>query len=100
MHFMNLYKLSPLINIPVKTSVYPATFVLTADHDDRVVPSHSYKLAATLQDTIGKRLNSPILLRVDIDVGHSAGKSTDTLINETTDVYSFIQKTLKVKFYD
>lgn len=101
MHFMNLYKLTPLMNVPVNCAKYPNTLILTADHDTRVVPSHSYKLAATLQDKIGKRLvDTPILLRVDIDTGHCAGKPTDKEIDEITDVYSFIQKSLKIKFYN
>lgn len=101
MHFMNLYKLSPLHNIPVNCEKYPNTLILTADHDDRVLPLHSYKLAAHLQDKLGKRLSeTPLLLRIDYGTGHCSGKPVSKEIDEITDIYSFIQKSLNVKFYD
>ncbi|WP_303309426.1 prolyl oligopeptidase family protein [Hymenobacter sp. BT730] len=84
--FQNLYKFSPLHNL--KSGVnYPATLITTADHDDRVVPAHSFKFAATLQE-----VNSgpnPQLIRIDVNAGHGAGKSTKLLIDEWTDVWSF-----------
>jgi prolyl oligopeptidase len=84
--FQNLYKFSPLHNL--KTGVnYPATLITTADHDDRVVPAHSFKFAATLQE-----VNSgpnPQLIRIDVNAGHGAGKSTKLLIDEWTDIWSF-----------
>ena len=99
-HFMNLYRLSPLENIPLKCKRYAYTLILTADHDDRVVPSHSFKLAAHLQDKLGKRLTeTPFLLRIAINAGHN-DKSLELLIGEITDVYSFIQKSCNVKFYN
>lgn len=100
MYFMNLYRLAALLNIPVKCERYAATLILTADHDTRVAPSHSFKLAAHLQDKLGGRLTeTPFLLRIDIDAGHGDGKSITKLIDEITDTYTFIQKTLKVQFY-
>ncbi len=73
----------------IKSGVnYPSIMVTTADHDDRVVPAHSFKYAATLQaaDT-GK---NPKLIRIDSDAGHGAGKPIAKVIDEYTDIYSFI----------
>ena len=84
--FECLYKYSPLHN--VKKSSYPATLVLTGDHDDRVVPAHSFKFAATLQkNNTGK---NSILIRVDVNAGHGAGKPTDKQIAEFADMWSFV----------
>lgn len=81
-----LYKYSPLHNI--KKTAYPATLVLTGDHDDRVVPAHSFKFAATLQENqAGKE---PVLIRVDINAGHGSGKPTDKQIAEFADMWSFV----------
>lgn len=78
---------SPIHNI--RTGVdYPAILVTTADHDDRVVPAHSFKYAATLQATpTGPR---PKLIRIDANAGHGAGKPTSKMIDEYTDIFSFI----------
>ena len=101
MHFMNLYRIAPLLNIPLKCERYANTLILTADHDTRVFPAHSFKLAAHLQDKLGKRLTeTPILLRTEKDAGHGDGKSATKLIEEITDTFSFIQKSLKIKFYN
>jgi prolyl oligopeptidase len=84
--FQNLLAFSPLHNLQPGTS-YPATLITTADHDDRVVPAHSFKFAATLQE-----VNSgpnPQLIRIDVNAGHGAGKSTRLLIDEWTDIWSF-----------
>ncbi|ALD21949.1 prolyl oligopeptidase family serine peptidase [Hymenobacter sp. DG25A] len=84
--FQNLYKFSPLHNLKPGVN-YPATLITTADHDDRVVPAHSFKFAATLQE-----VNSgpnPQLIRIDVNAGHGAGKSTKLLIDEWTDIWSF-----------
>lgn len=81
--FDYLIKISPLQNVDEKKA-YPATFLLTADHDDRVSPAHSFKMAAELQHKLPKNPN-PILLRVDIDAGHGAGKSTQRRIEEAAD---------------
>lgn len=76
---------SPLHN--VRPVAYPATLVTTGDHDDRVVPAHSFKFAATLQ-AMGKGEN-PLLIRIDVNAGHGAGKPTEKQIAEWTDMISF-----------
>ncbi|MES2381409.1 MAG: prolyl oligopeptidase family serine peptidase [Bacteroidota bacterium] len=85
--FQWLIKYSPLHN--VKPGVkYPATMIMTADHDDRVVPAHSFKFAAELQakaDTL-----NPILIRIDSKAGHGAGKPTTKLIEDAADMWSFV----------
>ena len=84
--FINLLKYSPLHN--VKKVAYPATMVITGDHDDRVVPAHSFKYAATLQENqVG---NNPILTRIDINAGHGAGKPLSKTIDEWGDIWSFV----------
>lgn len=84
--FKYLIKYSPLHN--VKTVSYPATMITTADHDDRVVPAHSFKFAATLQEK-NTGVN-PMLIRIDSKAGHGAGKPTAKVIEEQADIYSFI----------
>jgi len=85
--FDYLIKYSPLHN--VKDSVnYPATLITTADHDDRVVPAHSFKFAATLQAK--HKGENPILIRIDEKAGHGAGKPTAKIIEEAADVWSFV----------
>jgi len=84
-NFKNLYRYSPLHNI--KETKYPATLVTTADHDDRVVPAHSFKYAATLQEK--HRGDNPVLIRINVNSGHGAS-STSKRIEETADIYSFI----------
>ncbi|MEG1022013.1 MAG: prolyl oligopeptidase family serine peptidase [Myroides sp.] len=77
---------SPVHN--VKTGVsYPATMVTTGDHDDRVVPAHSFKFAAELQDK--NTGNNPMLIRIDVNAGHGAGKSVQQTINENADIQAF-----------
>lgn len=84
--FQYIYKYSPLHNI--KDGVcYPATMVLTADHDDRVVPAHSFKFGARLQAAQG--CDKPILVRIDSNAGHGAGKPVSKSIDENADVLSF-----------
>ncbi|KAF6762498.1 prolyl oligopeptidase [Ephemerocybe angulata] len=87
-----IYPISPLHNVPPK-KILPPLLLATADHDDRVVPSHSFKLAATLQYLRADNPN-PILLRVDKKSGHGAGKSTKKRIEESADKYSFIAQSL------
>ncbi len=84
--FKNLVKYSPLHNIKEGTE-YPCTMVLTADHDDRVVPAHSFKFAATLQEK--HKGQNPILIRIDTKAGHGAGKSTTMAIDEWADIWAF-----------
>jgi prolyl oligopeptidase len=85
-HFNNLYKFSPLHNI--KEVNYPATMVTTADHDDRVVPAHSFKFISTLQEK--NKSSNPTLIRIDVKAGHGAGKPTSKIIDEQTDIWSFM----------
>lgn len=84
--FKNLYRYSPLHNIR-EGLVYPATLIVTADHDDRVVPAHSFKYAATLQEKYKGK--NPVLIRIDSNSGHGAS-SIMKYISLATDVYSFI----------
>ncbi|XP_012274622.1 prolyl endopeptidase isoform X2 [Orussus abietinus] len=101
-HFESLLKYSPLHNIkpPENAEQYPAMLVLTADHDDRVVPLHSLKLVATLQNTLRKlpKQTNPIIARIDTKSGHGSGKPTAKLIEESTDILSFITQALKLQF--
>lgn len=85
--FENLYKYSPLHNIREEKE-YPSTMVITADHDDRVVPAHSFKYTATLQEKYNG--NNPILIRINTKSGHGAGRSLEKTIEEKTDLYSFM----------
>src|SRR5690606_24116469 len=77
---------SPVHNVKEGVS-YPATMVTTGDHDDRVVPAHSFKFAAELQEkNVG---NNPMLIRIDVNAGHGAGKSVQQTINENADIQAF-----------
>jgi len=84
--FKYLIEYSPLHN--VKAVDYPATMVMTADHDDRVVPAHSFKYIAELQDK--HTGEAPVLIRIETSAGHGAGKPTDKQIEETADKYAFM----------
>ncbi len=92
--FKALYAYSPIHNIKAGVS-YPPTMIVTADHDDRVVPAHSFKYAATLQAAQGG--SAPTLIRIETKAGHGAGKPTSKAIEEVSDFYSFLVKTLNVK---
>ena len=81
--FDNNYAYSPLHNVD-GNKTYPTVVLACADHDDRVVPAHSFKLAAELQHLLPNNPN-PLLLRVDIDAGHGAGKSTQKRIVEASE---------------
>lgn len=85
-HFDCLIKYSPLHNL--KETAYPATLVVTADHDDRVVPAHSFKFAAALQEK--HKGTNPVMIRIDVNAGHGAGKPTSKMIDEWADVWSFV----------
>lgn len=93
-HFKFMIKYSPLHNIK-KGINYPTTLVTTADTDDRVVPSHAHKFTATLQE-FQKEDGNPILIRVETKAGHGAGKPTSKVIDEQTDIYSFLYKALEL----
>ena len=93
--FDYLIKYSPLHNIKIGVN-YPATLITTADHDDRVVPAHSFKFAATLQEKY--KGENPMLIRIDKKAGHGAGKPTKKLIEEATDIWSFVFQNLEMKW--
>ncbi len=84
--FAALYKYSPIHNIKPGLN-YPATMITTADHDDRVVPAHSFKYAATLQDTY--KGPNPVLIRIQTNSGHGSS-NTKKALEETADIYSFM----------
>ena len=85
---------SPLHNIK-KGVHYPATLVTTADHDDRVVPAHSFKFAATLQECQGG--NAPVLIRIDSKAGHGGGKPLSKQMEENADIYGFLMYEMGMK---
>jgi len=89
--FPYLYKYSPLHNIKPGTR-YPATLVTTADHDDRVVPGHSFKFTATLQ--AAQTGPNPVLIQIETKAGHGAGKPTRKIIEEQADRWAFLVKNL------
>lgn len=85
---------SPYHNLKEGTR-YPATLVHTADHDDRVVPGHSYKFAAALQHAHAG--NAPVMIRIDTKAGHGAGKPTAKQIEEWADLWGFLVANLHVR---
>jgi len=89
--FPYLYKYSPLHNIRAGTK-YPATLVTTADHDDRVVPGHSFKFTATLQ--AAQAGPEPVLIEIETKAGHGAGKPTSKIIEEQADRFAFLVRNL------
>ena len=91
--FEYLYHYSPLHNL--KPALYPATMVTTADHDDRVVPAHSFKFAATMQEN--QKGPNPVLIRIETKAGHGAGLSTKQTIQAQADKWSFMFYNLGVK---
>lgn len=93
-----IYPISPLHNVP-KDKDLPPTILLTADHDDRVVPLHSYKHAATLQYTLSHNTH-PLLIRIDKKAGHGAGKSTDQRIKEAADKWGFVVQSMGLEVID
>lgn len=84
--FKYLYGYSPVHNVKPGTC-YPATMVMTGDHDDRVVPAHSFKFAAELQ--AAQSCDNPTLIRIETKAGHGAGKPTSMIIQEKADLYAF-----------
>lgn len=85
--FDYLYKYSPVQNVK-KGTCYPATFIVTADHDDRVVPAHSFKFAATLQ--AAQSCENPVLISIETKAGHGAGKPTSKVIQDEADKWAFM----------
>jgi prolyl oligopeptidase len=92
--FNYLYKYSPYHNLKSGTN-YPATMIFTADHDDRVVPAHSFKFAARLQEY--HKGDNPVLIRIEKSAGHGAGMSTEQVIESTADRYAFFFYNLGVE---
>ena len=91
--FKALVKYSPLHNLKTGTC-YPATMITTADHDDRVVPAHSFKFAATAQ--VAQAGRNPVIIRIDTKAGHGVGKPTSKQIEEVADRWGFLTKALNV----
>jgi len=89
--FRALYAYSPLHNARPGTS-YPATLITTADHDDRVVPGHSFKFAAALQ--AAQAGDAPVLIRIQTRAGHGAGKPTSVVVDESADRWAFLVRSL------
>jgi prolyl oligopeptidase len=90
--FKALLAYSPLHNLKPGAR-YPATLITTADHDDRVVPAHSFKFAATLQQCQAKD-GPPVLIRIETSAGHGAGTALTKVIEETADEWAFLAKVL------
>jgi len=91
--FKALYAYSPLHNLRHGTC-YPATLVTTADHDDRVVPAHSFKFAAAAQEA--QAGPAPVMIRIETKAGHGAGKPVGKVIDEAADRWAFLAKALKI----
>jgi prolyl oligopeptidase len=92
--FKALYAYSPLHNLKLGTA-YPATMITTADHDDRVVPAHSFKFAAALQ--AAHQGEAPVLIRIETKAGHGAGKPTAKVIEEVRDRWAFLADNLGIE---
>lgn len=92
--FKTLYAYSPLHNLQEGTA-YPATMITTADHDDRVVPAHSFKFAAALQ--AAHTGDNPVLIRIETKAGHGAGKPTTKIIEEAADKWAFLVANLEME---
>ncbi len=91
--FQALYGYSPLHNLKADTA-YPATLITTADRDDRVVPAHSFKFAAALQEA--HEGEQPVIIRIETKAGHGAGKPTAKIIEEAADKWAFLVRTFNI----
>jgi len=98
--FQYLIKYSPLHNVK-KGAPYPAIMITTGDHDDRVVPLHSFKFAAELQHQLGTESYqiNPLIVRIDRKAGHGAGKPMDKVIEEAADTYAFLGHFLGASYH-
>ncbi|XP_057365002.1 prolyl endopeptidase-like [Daphnia carinata] len=99
--FENLLKFSPLHNLKVpETGQYPAMLLLTADHDDRVVPLHSLKYMAQMHHTFKDcpKQTNPLMIRIETKAGHGANKPTSKIIDEHSDVFAFLARALNLEF--
>ena len=92
--FKTLYAYSPLHNL--NPASYPPTLILTGDHDDRVLPAHSYKFASTMQ--AAQLGDAPILIRIQTKAGHGVGKPTEVLIQERADILAFLCRVLLIAY--
>lgn len=95
--FDYLYAYSPLHNIKENVE-YPAIMVTTADHDDRVVPAHSFKYIATMQEKY--KGDNPVIIRIEVDAGHGAGTPTAKTIEEYTDLFAFIYQNMGINPFE
>ncbi len=93
--FHYIYRYSPLHNVR-EGEKYPATMILTGDHDDRVVPAHSFKFAARMQHC--QAGDAPVLIRIESNAGHGAGKPTSKRLDEAADTYAFIFQNVGVEY--
>jgi prolyl oligopeptidase len=93
-----IHPISPLHNVPTD-KILPPLLLMTADHDDRVVPLHSFKHAATLQHTLAHNPH-PLLIRIDKKAGHGAGKATEKRIQDAADKWGFVAQSLGLKWQD
>lgn len=93
--FQYLFKYSPVHNIKPNVC-YPSTMVTTGDHDDRVVPAHSFKFAAGLQ--AAQSCTNPVLIRIETKAGHGAGKPTTMIIDELSDRFAFLFNEMGLTF--
>lgn len=100
-YFDYVHAYSPLHNVDA-TKTYPPTLLCTADHDDRVVPNHSYKYIAELQYRLGEQEHqrAPLLIKIETKAGHGAGKPLKKRIEETAAVFAFMADAVGAKWRD
>ena len=93
--FNYLKAYSPVHNVKTENINYPATLITTGDHDDRVVPAHSFKFVAELQDKYNGE--NPVMIRIETNAGHGAGTPTSKIIEQNADIFSFTLNAMGVK---